>query len=103
MFEGGDVSLVDSSEVDEEHVHAASQAVRLLGGASNVDVGCGMSEEWRCNVDARVPLAEGVVYLAGRRERPGVERVEAVVCVVAGDESGATAVVMDVEDRDGVV
>ena len=84
MFEDRDVSLVDSRKVDEEHVQVASTSVGLLGGALNVDVRCGLSEEWRCDVEARVPLAEDVVYLSGRKGLPDVEGVEVMVCVADG-------------------
>jgi hypothetical protein len=66
----------------------------------NVDVRCGLSEEWRCDVEARVPLAEDVVYLSGRKGLPDVEGVEVMVCVADGDEGGEVAVLVYVEDRD---
>ena len=46
---------------------------------------------------------ECFVYHAGQRRRSEVEGIVVVVGVVVGDEGGDVAVVVCVEDRDGVV
>ncbi len=42
VCEGGDAPLVYGGEVDEEHVHAARPAIRLLGGTLYMGDRCGM-------------------------------------------------------------
>ncbi len=46
VYEGGDASLVDGGEVDEEHVKAAGPTVCLLGSTLDVCGWGGLSEEW---------------------------------------------------------
>jgi len=84
-------------------MQAVRSAVGLSRGASNVDVGCRLSEEWRFDIESRVPLAECVMYLVGRKGWPKVEGIIAVVGVVVGDEGGKVGVVVYDENRDGVV
>jgi len=57
-------------------------------------------------VQCRGPSTAGgecFVYHAGQRRRSEVEGIVVVVGVVVGDEGGDVAVVVCVEDRDGVV
>ena len=68
-----------------------------------MDIGYGLSEEWMFDIESRVPSAECVLYLAGRRGWPKVEGVKVVESVVVGDEGGEVGVVVYVEDRDGAV
>jgi hypothetical protein len=62
-----------------------------------------LSEERIFDIKSRVPLAECVVHLVGRRGWPKVEGIIAVVGGVVGDEGGEADVFVYVEDRDGVV
>jgi hypothetical protein len=50
MYEGGDASMVDDGEVDEEHVKAAGPTVCLLGSTFDVCGWGGLSEEWGCDI-----------------------------------------------------
>ena len=103
VFDDGYVPLVYCSEIYEEHMQAPRPAVGLLMGSLDMDVRCGLLEEWRCDIESRVQLVECDVHHVGRRGWPKVERIIAVVGVVVGDEGGEVDIVVYFEDRDGIV
>ncbi len=57
VFEGGDVTLIDSCKVDEERVHTACPSVGLFGSVFDVDVKRGVLSERRSYREACVPFA----------------------------------------------
>jgi hypothetical protein len=68
-------------------VQSAGPAVGLLGSTLNVGSGYVVAEEWGCDFQSPVPLAERVVYFIDRMWRSHVEGVVVVVCLVIRDES----------------
>jgi hypothetical protein len=84
--------LAYGSEVVEDYMQAACPTVGLMRGALDVDAGCGLSEEWRFDIQSRLPLAECLVYLVGLRGWPKAEGITVVVGVVIHGEVGEVGV-----------
>ena len=84
-------------------MHAAAPPVMLAWRAGQDDVRSICLEYWYGARCVLVPVTQGRVDVVCHWWGFMVERVVVLVCLVIGDEGGEVVLVVDVEDRDGVV